>query len=786
MVRNYLLIAFRSLFRNKLFSLVNILGLALGIGSSLLIFLWVNDELQFDHFHQNIDRIFRVMENQHYSDGKIYTFSATPAPMAPYIKQKFPEIEKAARFTWSVRNLIQYGEKSFDEQGHYVDPDFLEMFDFKLVDGDASTALESKNNIVITRSLAEKFFNGEDPMGKVLILNTKNAFTVSGVIDVLPVNSSIRFDYLLPFQFFWDENESWLNEWGNNNIRTFVMLSEGADKDAFSAKLKHEIKEHNKETSVELFIQPYGESYLYGAFENGVQSGGRIEYVRIFFIVALFVLFIACINFTNLATAQASKRAREVGLRKAIGAAPRQLFRQFMGESFLMVVISSAIAILLCIAMIPVFNGISGKELSVDVLSGRFMVMYAAIVLVTGFVAGAYPAFFLSEFRPAQVLKGQLKHGRKGSFLRKSLVIVQFSLSIILIISTIVVFRQMRFMQNKDIGFKRENVFYMWMDGDVKPKYETIRKRLLDEPGVVNVSASSQIPIDIGNSTSNVQWEGKDPDESILFSELGVDGNFIQCMGMEMVEGRAFDPLRAADSAAYLVNQKAAEKFGFADGTAGKELTFGGRKGMIVGVVKDFNFGSLHDPIDPLIMYLRPDLVNCMLVRANPNQLESALSGTEKLWKEYAPGYPLNYSFLEQDWENFYSSESQRGQVFNALATLSIFISCLGLFGLSAFSAESRTKELGIRKALGATVPGLVRLMSREFTTLVLVAACFGCPLGWYLMSQWLQGYAYHIDIDVVSVVSAAVLCFIVALTTVAYHSIKVATGDPVKALRYE
>jgi putative ABC transport system permease protein len=786
MIRNYLLVAVRNIFRNKLFSGVNILGLAFGMGSALLIFLWVNDELQYDHFHTKIDRLYRVMENQQYSDGRLYTFSSTPAPMAPFIKEKFPEIERAARFSWGVNNLFRYDDKSFYELGRYADPDFIEMFSFRLERGDVGTALSQKNSVVISKKMAEKYFGTYDAVGKILTMNMKESFTVTGVFQDIPKNSSLQFEYLLPFQYFWDENKSWLDQWGNNNTRTYILLKEKADPIAFAEKLKDEIKLHDNETNVKLFIQPFGDAYLHGDFENGVVIGGRVEYVRIFFIVALFVLIIACINFMNLSTAQATKRAKEVGLRKVIGAVPRQLFRQFMSESFVTVIISAALAVGCALLLIPVFNEITGKALTFDLLEGEIILMVIAIIIFTSFAAGSYPSLFVSEFKPAAVLKGQLKSGSKAAVFRKALVVVQFSLSIILIISTTVVFRQMNFMENRDIGFERENLVYSWMDGDMNKNFETIKNRLLQSPGIESVTASGQLPIEIGNSTSGVQWEGKNQEERILFSNLTVDADFIQTMKMQIIEGRAFDRSLITDTSNYIVNEKAAEKFNFKNGIVGQDLTMGDKKGKIVGVVRDFNFGSLHNPIDPLIITVKPEWSSCMLLRVKEGQAEQAIKSLETIWKEYAPGYPIRYSFLNQYWENFYSAESQRGKVFNTLAALSIFISCLGLFGLSAFSAERRTKELGIRKVLGASVPGLVRLMNKEFAVLVLISACIGCPIGWYLMKAWLQTYAYHIDVGMITLFIAAAVCLCVAVLTVTYHSLKVATTDPVKSLRYE
>jgi putative ABC transport system permease protein len=787
MFQNYFRTALRNISRNKLFATLNVLGLAFGMGSALLIFLWVKDECSVDRFHANISRLYRVMENQRYTDGKIFTFAATPGPMAPFIKEKFPEIELASRFTWNVDNLFQHEDKSFYEDGRYADPDFLKMFSFRLKYGDSNQALADKYNIVISRAMALRYFGTEQALGKTLVMNTDQNFMVSGVLEEIPANSSLKFEYILPFQYFWDNNRSWLDQWGNNNIRTYLLLARGTDPAAFEAKLKYEVREHNKESNVELFLQPFGDAYLYGQFEEGKQAGGRIEYVKIFFIVALFVLAIACINFMNLATAQASKRAKEVGLRKVIGAVPQQVFRQFMGESFLTVLLSAILAFILVALSIPFFNDLTAKQISLNLLDYRVLGIALMLVFFTSFLAGSYPALFISEFQPVQVLKGQLKSGSKAAFFRKALVVVQFSLSIILIISTLVVYRQMDYMQNRDIGFDRENVFYLWMEGEVAPKFETVRNRLLEMPGIEGVTMSSQLPIDIGNSTMGLAWEGKDPATSILFSNIDVDYEFIQTMKMEMVEGRPFDRSIISDSTGYIVNQKAAEKFGFANGTANQDLTMWQRKGKIVGVVKDFNFGSLHSPIEPLVMRI-PSRISfgCMLVRAKSNETEQALGSAEKIWKEYAPGYPFKYAFLNQDWEEFYKSEGQRGKIFNALAFLSILISCLGLFGLSAFSAERKIKELGIRKVLGATVSGLVGLMGKEFAVLVAIAALIGCPAGWYLMDSWLSHYPYRVEVGVLTLLIATVSCMLVSVITVTYHSLKASLVNPSQSLRYE
>jgi putative ABC transport system permease protein len=786
MIKSYLTIALRNIVRNKLFSTLNILGLAIGMGSAILILLWVYDELKMDSFHENRANLYRVMENQTYSDGKIFTFSATPGPMAPYVKDKYPEIEKASRITWQVNNLFSFGDKSFYEEGRFVDQDFIDMFSFEMLEGDRGTSLKETNSIVVSEGMAKKIFGNEDPLGKILVMNMAESFQVTGVLKDIPKRSSISFEFLLPFPVFYEQNKSWISQWGNNNIRTFLQLGNGTDLAAFQEKFKHEIKNHNKETNVELFVQPYQDMYLYGDFENGKLSGGRIEYVRIFLVVAIFVLLIACINFVNLSTAQANKRAKEVGLRKVAGAFPSQLFRQFMGESFVTVFIAAFVAVAVVAIVLSPFNRLTGKEINLSMLDANALYMLLGVMATASILAGSYPAMVISGFRPVQVFKGQLNRGAEALMFRKILVVTQFLLSIVGIISTIVVYRQMSFMQNRDIGFERDNVFYLWMEGDVSPQYETFRNRLMESEGIESVTASTQLPIGIGNSTSNLSWDGKDPNENILFSTLDVDFDFIPTMKMRMAEGRSFDRSVIADTMNYIVNQQAAEKFGFKNGTVGQDLTLWVKKGKIVGVVQDFNFNSLHSPIEPLIVRVNHKNIRCLLVRAKENQSAVALHSTENLWKEYAAGYPFKYSFMDQDWEDLYKSEQQRGQVFNVMSGMSIFISCLGLFGLSAFSAERRTKELGIRKAMGATVNGLVILMGKELTSLVLIASAIGCPLGWYLMDSWLKNYSFRIDVGWGVLAFAMLFCVSVALLTISYHAIRVAIANPSHALRYE
>lgn len=787
MIKNYLLITFRSMIRNKAFTSINTIGLALGISCSVIIFLWVKDEWRMDAFHANSAQLYRVMENQHYSSGTVFTFAATPGPMAPAIKEKYPEIEYAARITWEESRLFRAGEKSFNEAGRFVDPDFLLMFSFELQEGSKETALTDNYSIVISEAMARKLFADEPPLGKVITMDEKDNFTVTGVLKEIPTASSLKFDYLIPFAYYYKANENWLGVWSNNNIRTNIMLKAGTDAVAFGGKLKYEIKAHTDQSNnIELFIQPYADAYLYGKFENGVLVGGRIDYVRIFFVVGILVLVIAGINFMNLTTAQSVRRAKEVGLRKTIGAVRNQLAIQFFSESMMMVVLSSLFALALSFLLLPIFNEIADKKLSLGLLDGESMLLIGGVILFTGILSGSYPALYISGFQPSRVLKGQLASGTGASRFRKVLVVLQFTLSIMLVISTVVIFRQMEFIKKKDIGLNREGLLYMYMQGDMNKHADAIRKSLLDNPAIAAATFSSVNPIDIGNSTSNLEWEGKDPETQILFANFSADFEFVESMQMTMVEGRSFSREFPTDTANFIINEAAREAMGLKQAADQPLTLWGDRKGKIVGVVKDFNFQSVHNKVEPMFMMLEPDWFNVIFVRHQEGKAQEAIQALERISKQYAASYPFNYNVLETDWDNMYKTEGRVSKLFNYFAFLSICISCLGLFGLSAYSAEQRTKELGVRKVLGASVPGLMQLMAREFIWLVLIASMIGCPAGWYLMTNWLSNYAYHVDVGVVTLILAAGMCLLISLLTVSYHSARVALNDPVRSLRYE
>ncbi|CAD5252757.1 MULTISPECIES: ABC transporter permease [unclassified Imperialibacter] len=787
MLKNYFLVALRTIKRNKIYSTINIFGLSLGIASSILILMWVNDELSYNSSHENLPSIFRVMENQHYSD-RIGTTSSTPGPLSPYLKATYPEVKYASRLTWPTENLFNVEEASYYESGRYVDADFMEMFTFKFIEGSASTAFNDKNAVVLTETMAKKYFGNAPAMDQVFRMNNKESMKVTGVVEDWPKNSDFGgFAYLLNFDKFMDENKQWLDQWGNNNVSTFVQLQSGQDWEAYSTKINRLLDEKNDENNIELFLYPATKMHLYGSFENGVQDGGRIRYVKIFGIIAIFLLLIACINFMNLSTALAVKRSKEVALRKVVGAFRKHLIYQFLTESIVFSALGGLAAAVLVIVLMPFFNEISDKSLVFE-FNTATVLLFSGTILFTGFVGGSYPAFYIARFEPAKVLKGQLKSGKAAVRFRKVLVTTQFVLSIIMIFCTVVVYQQLWYVQNQDTGFNKEGIIYMEMQENMAEKYDLIQDQLLKDPSILSVSESSFSPLSIGNSTWGLDWPGKDPQERILFSNFAIDGSYIETMGLTLVGGRTFDKTMATDTANIIINESAARKMGFEPLEAVDQpiTVWGERKGHIIGVVKDYNYSSSHSVIRPMFMMFEKDWCSYIIVRAKPQQYTAAIDALNSVHTTYAPAYPFEYRFLDVDWAEFYENEERTGQLFQGFAWLSIFISCLGLFGLAAFAIQQRTKEIGVRKVLGASTSSIITLTVKDFALLVIIAAVIGSPLAWYLMDQWLTDFAFHVNISVMVPLAAMLLALFIAVVTVGFHSIRAARTNPVDALRYE
>jgi len=755
---------------------------------SLVITLWLKDEINKDKFHQNGKRLYRVMENQYYS-GNVSTFDATPGILAENIVKDIPDIQMASQMLWEEEPLFTVDNTYDKEKGRYVEKDFLRMFSFKLIKGDPATALARPDAVVITKKLAEKYFKGQDAVGKMIKIDNTDNVMVTGVLDEIPKSSSLTFDFLMSFEQ-WRKKNDWAKEWGNNGPRCYVMLAQSASIDKVNAKVKNYIKTKNKDSNVELFLQNFGESYLYSDWENGKQNGGRIEYVKIFSIVAIIILVIACINFMNLATARSLRRAREIGVRKVVGASKRQLIAQFIGESLFVSFIAIFFSLLIVFLLLPSFNTLTEKHLSIDLTDPSFLLILLGLTLVTGIISGSYPALFMSSLRPIIVLKGLLKFRSGATYFRKALVVFQFALSIILILGMIVIYRQIDFIHNKNLGFAKEDLLYMPLEGELQKTYPTFKEQLLKQPGIKSVTSAQSSPLEVGSSTYGVRWPGKDTTKLILFSSNPVTYDYIKTMGIQMAAGRDFGNEYGLDTMNYLVNEAAAKKIGYKD-PVGKELTMWGDKGMIIGVMKDYHHNSLHVPIEPLILRLHKmswggTYWGNVIVRTEKGKTKQAIASMEKLYKQFNPGFPFKYYFTDDEIANRYKAEYTVSKLSRYFAFLAIFISCLGLFGLVTFTAEQKTKEIGIRKVLGASVTGIVSMLSKEFLTLVLIASVIAFPVAWWAMHRWLNDFAYRVNIGWSVFVVAGIIAMLIALLTISFQSIKAAIANPVKSLRTE
>ena len=787
MLKNYFKTAWRNLLHNKTFSLINILGLALGMTCSLVIMLWVKDELQMDKFHQNGKRLYRVMENQFYS-GDISTFEATPGILAENIVRDIPDIQRASQMLWE-QDVLFTVENNFDkEKGRYVQKDFLKMFSFKLAKGDAASALARPDAVVISKKLADKYFKGENPIGKLIRIDNKENVIVTGVLDEIPTSSSLKFDFLMSWEQ-WVKNNDWAKDWGNNGPMCYFLLAPNTSMEKVNAKIKNYIKTKNKDSNVELFIQNFGESYLYSDWHNGKQNGGRIEYVKIFSIVAVIILLIACINFMNLATARSLRRAREIGVRKVVGAGQRQLIGQFIGESLFVSFLAMCVTLLIVALLLPTFNSLTDKHLALNFGDVSFLFIILALTFATGIISGSYPALFMSSLKPIVVLKGMLKFKAGSTYFRKGLVVFQFALSIILILGMIVIYRQIDYIHNKNLGFAKEELLYMPLEGDLQKTYPTFKQELEKQPGIKSVTSAGASPLEVGMSTQGVRWPGKDTTQLILFSDNPITYDYVRTMGIQLLGGRDFSSDYSLDSNNYLINEAAARKIGYKE-PVGKELTVWNHKGTIIGVMKDYHHNSLHVPIEPLILMLHKNswgnYWGNIIVRTQQGKTRQAIASMAKVFKQFNPAYPFKYFFTDTEIAKNYKAEYTVSKLSKYFAFLAIFISCLGLFGLVTFTAQQRTKEIGIRKVLGASVTGIVQMLSRDFLELVLIAAIIAFPIAWWTMHKWLSDFAYRVDIGWWVFVVAGIAAALIALVTISFQAIRAAIVNPVKSLRTE
>jgi putative ABC transport system permease protein len=805
MLKNYIKIALRNLRRNKLYSLLNITGLAIGITCCVLIMLYVQDELSFDRFHEKAERIYRVSSHFVLKD-RIMDFASTAHVQGPMFKDEYPEVENYVRFnSYGSRRMVRYQDTTYAEEKFiWVDNSVFDIFSFKLIKGNPEEALTKPNTVVITEEIAEKYFGAEDPVGKNLRIHNDELYMVTGVVENIPANSHIRPDFLASFitldlQPSGNATADLVN---NIDYYTYLLLKEGTDYKELEQKFPGFVEKYLSPLlssiggSARYELQPLTSIYLHSQLENELERTGDMAYVWLFSGIGLFILLLACLNFMNLSTARSANRAKEVGLRKVVGAQRAQLIKQFIGESMILTFIAILLSLLLVFFTLPIFNTISGKSLSMGYLSNPVLLLgLFGFFIIVSLLGGSYPAFFLSAFRPAEVLQGRLRRGSKNSVLRIALVSLQFTVSIVLIIGTLIVNKQLNYVRNKNLGYDKDHVIALRIrNEDTQKKHEALRNTLLTNPNILSVSASSSLPLG-QNSFSAHHIAGQPLDEMIMLHSQIVDEHFIDTYKMKIVQGRNFSRDFPTDpQEAIIINEATAKKLGWQDDPLGKEIEAlmsmtEMKKYRVIGVVQDYHFLSLHEEIQPLVLYnANPyggDYYR-MSLRVRPENIQDTIGFLKSKWGEFDSQYPLEFVFLDDQYDALYRTEERLGKLFGYFTALAILIGCLGLFGLSAYSAEQRTKEIGIRKVLGATTPNVTMLLLREFTKWVLLAVLVAWPVGYFLMNNWLQNFAYRINLGAGSFLLAAFLAFIIAILTVTYQALKAAIANPAESLKYE
>jgi putative ABC transport system permease protein len=779
MFKNYLKTAFRNILRYKGYSSINIAGLTVGMACFILIFLWIYDELHYDTFHTHSNQLYRIILKK--ADDP----SDPGVPSAPYIlpkilKEEYSEIVEVTRVrTRGYPSAVRCGDITFYEQRFFLtDSSFFSMFSYDFTAGNPKTVLNNPNSVVVTEEAARRYFEDEDPMGKILHWNNKQDLEVTGIIEKVPYNSHLQFDFMASLQLYDSERlSSWWRE-----CDAYVQLREDVSVEDLNRKIAGIIQRYHPEDEYNIALQPVREAHL------NIVQGGRSDrrFVLIFGAIAIMVLAIACVNFMNIATARSSIRAVEVGMRKVVGARRSDIIKQFLGESVLLSLISFCLAVILVDLFLPVFNRLQSKEMTL--LGCGNILVYLLLIgaaVVTGFVAGSYPAFFLSAFQPVKILKKDIGRGGKGRVLRSILVVSQFSVSVLLIIMTVVAYKQMQYIRNTEFGFSREQIVHILMNDTLRDRHKTFKDKLLQDPRILNVTFASAPPHFLFN-VNDFEWEGMDPDKEVELDFLYVDHDYAETFNLEIVQGRDFSEEYPTDaSEAYIVNESAVRFMGMAD-PIGKRVALAGREGRIIGVVKDFNHKPLIFDISPMVMAIRPSWFFDLLIKISPEDIPGSLAYIEKVFKEVSPGFPFWYQFLDDWFERLYVPLRIMNTLFNSLAFLAVFISCLGLFGLASLLLEQRRKEIGIRKVLGASLPEVMFLLSRKFLMIILIANLIAVPLAYFAARMFLNLFVSRTKLDAAGIVATVAFTFVVALITISYQVIKTALANPVDSLRYE
>jgi putative ABC transport system permease protein len=775
-----LLLAYRNFKRSKSIFFINLLGLSTGLASVLLIYLWASDELQMDKFHQHDANLFQVMERVENDEQIVQPF--TPGPLAEMLKDEIPEIEYSVTVSdpnWFSPFAITADTINVKAIGLYTGKDFFNMFSFPLLHGNENAVLANKNSIAISERLAAKLFKSADNIiGKTITFEHDKDFQITGVFKDVPHNSTLKFDFIIPF-----ENLGRFKSWDDNGPRTYVLLKKGSQPESTDRKISDLVKSRSSQSGVSLFLRQFSNAYLYDKYENGIQAGGRIEYVKLFSAVAAFILIVACANFMNLSTARASKRLKEIGIKKTVGADRRSLIMQYLTESVLMAFIALFFSLVLVQSLLPSFNAITNKNLSLE-FNYQFILAIGSITLITGLLAGSYPAFYLSGFKPALILKGKMIHSNMDAWLRKGLVVFQFGLSIIFLTGFVVVYQQINLIETQSPGFTKDHVIYFPREGAVKDATETFLSEMRRIPGVLNASGIGSSIIGGYYADDNIEWPGKNPDEKITFEMQPVSAELIETLGIEMKEGSSFSK-ETSQNQKLIFNEAAIAAMGLSD-PIGKRVKVFGADWEIGGVVKDFHFRSLHEEVKPFFFMLDPGHTRYIMVRLEKGMEKLTIQKLETFYKSHNPGFILDYKFLDEDFQAQYDSELRTKALLKYSAALAVIISCLGLIGLSSFAAERRIKEIGIRKVMGSSVIAIVLLLSKDFTRLILLAIVAGLPITYFLATSWLSHFAIHIELIAWHFVGIAVAVLLISCVAIVSQVFQAASANPLRNLRSE
>jgi putative ABC transport system permease protein len=784
MIKNYFKTAWRNLWNNRFYSSINLFGLAIGLAVGLIILLWVKDELSYDRFHANAPQTYRVVANLGTGSSK-QSWGGVPAPIGVYGKNQVPEIKESVRIVdnWDYA-VFQYGDNQFKAtKAAYIDPAFFSLFNFTVLSGNKAKLFPDNNSILLTSSTAQKYFGNEDPIGKVIKADNKENFTVRGVIADFPDNSSIQYDMLFPIERYAQKyvgDDFWKSmdgDWGNYYALTFIQITPGTSTAAIEKKLTDiQHKHHPDSENTTYTLQPLNKMHLYAP--DG--SSSSMQMVRIFFVVAILLLLIACINYVNLSTARSMLRAKEVSVRKIIGAAKLQLFLQFIVETIILFVLATLLAIVLIYALLPFYNTLSGKNSSFQLLDAGVWSTIGITILGTLIASSIYPALLLSSFKPILALKGKVGMGIGSTRFRQVLVVTQFSFSVILIIGTLIIGSQMRFIRDKELGFDKTHIFTVNMR-DMEQHYDAVKAELLQQPGITGITSANSNIIQLSSTTGDTDWEGKDPNSSFMIHPMAIDAQFIPQLKLEFVAGQNFRGDKA-DSSRIILNETAVREAGIKD-PIGKWFQLWDVKAQIIGVVKDFHSASLKNKIEP-VGFLHQQANYLMYVKTNGKDAAKAIAAVEKKYKQYNAGFPFEYRFLDDTYDRLYRSDQRTSKLFNVFAGIAIIISCLGLFGLATYTAQVKTREIGIRKVLGASVAAVTTLLAKDFMKLVLIAIVIATPLAWLAMEKWLQDFAYRTSINPVVFILAGIIALIIALATVSSQAIRAALTNPVKSLK--